>query len=61
MINWVFLLSYGVIGNTSGFGPEESRFEPLWDNNIVESSNGRIPDFESGRCRFDPCLHNKNE
>jgi len=25
-------LSYGVIGNTSGFGPEESRFEPLWDN-----------------------------
>ena len=25
-------MSYGVIGNTSGFGPEESRFEPLWDN-----------------------------
>ena len=22
------LLAYGVTGNTSGFGPEESRFEP---------------------------------
>jgi hypothetical protein len=29
-------MSYGVIGNTSGFGPEESRFEPLWDNNKLE-------------------------
>jgi hypothetical protein len=27
------ILSYGVIGNTSVFGTEESRFEPLWDNN----------------------------
>ena len=27
-------MSYGVIGNTSGFEPEESRFEPLWDNKI---------------------------
>ena len=26
------ILSYGVIGNTSVFGTEESRFEPLWDN-----------------------------
>ena len=26
-------MSYGVIGNTSVFGTEESRFEPLWDNN----------------------------
>jgi hypothetical protein len=26
------ILSYGVIGNTSGFEPEESRFEPWWDN-----------------------------
>ena len=25
-------MSYGVIGNTSVFGTEESRFEPLWDN-----------------------------
>jgi hypothetical protein len=25
-------LPYGVIGNTSGFGPEESRFEPWWGN-----------------------------
>ena len=25
-------LSYGVIGNTSVFGTEESRFEPWWDN-----------------------------
>ena len=24
----VFILAYGVTGNTSGFGPEESRFEP---------------------------------
>ncbi len=23
-----YLLAYGVTGNTSGFGPEESRFEP---------------------------------
>ena len=23
------LLSHGVTGNTSGFGPEESRFDPL--------------------------------
>ena len=27
-------MSYGVIGNTSGFEPEESRFEPLWDNKV---------------------------
>ena len=26
------LLSYSVIGNTSGFEPEESKFEPWWDN-----------------------------
>jgi hypothetical protein len=26
------LLSHGVTGNTSDFGSEESRFEPLWDN-----------------------------
>lgn len=26
------LLSVGVIGNTSGFDPEESRFEPWTDN-----------------------------
>ena len=26
------ILSYGVIGNTSGFEPEESKFEPWWDN-----------------------------
>ena len=125
-------MSYGVIVNTSVFGTEESRFEPLWDNtkynwtetyslenrvkefskwsigemayhpilsrwsrrivtvidrklrrveesglsravwggqhvgsnpasptNIEKSSNGRIPDFESGRCRFDPYLLNK--
>ena len=25
-------LPYGVIGNTSGFGPEELRFESLWGN-----------------------------
>lgn len=25
-------VSDGVIGNTSGFGPEESRFEPWSDN-----------------------------
>ena len=25
-------LSHGVIGNTSVFGTEESRFEPWWDN-----------------------------
>ena len=29
----VMKLSYGVTGNTSAFGAEESRFEPLWDNN----------------------------
>lgn len=27
-------MSYGVIGNTFGFGPKESRFEPLWDNKM---------------------------
>ncbi len=30
----IFILSYGVIGNTSRFGREESRFEPLWDNTL---------------------------
>ena len=25
-------MAYGVTGNTSGFGPEESRFEPQWAN-----------------------------
>ena len=30
----IFNLSYGVIGNTSRFGREESRFEPLWDNTL---------------------------
>ena len=40
-------MSYSVIGNTSGFGPEESRFEPLWDNkNNTLSSNGRTSGFE---------------
>ena len=29
-------VSYGVTGNTSAFGAEESRFEPLWDNNSNE-------------------------
>ena len=30
-------LPYGVIGNTSGFGPEELRFESLWgsDSKII--------------------------
>jgi hypothetical protein len=28
----VVKLSHGVIGNTSVFGTEESRFEPWWDN-----------------------------
>ena len=27
-----YILSHGVTGNTSRFGREESRFEPLWDN-----------------------------
>ena len=27
-------MSYGVIGNTSGFEPEESKFEPWWDNKV---------------------------
>ncbi len=27
-IKFAPLLVYGVTGNTSGFGPEESRFEP---------------------------------
>ena len=26
------IMSYGVIGNTSDFGSEDSRFEPWWDN-----------------------------
>ena len=26
---------------------------------LVKSSNGRIPDFESGRYRFESYLHNK--
>lgn len=28
----ILILSYGVIGNTSDFESEESRFEPWWDN-----------------------------
>ena len=35
-------LSYGVIGNTSGFGPEESRFEPLWDNTVYLIPGSRV-------------------
>jgi hypothetical protein len=35
------IMSYGVIGNTSGFGPEESRFEPLWDNNLLMHLGGK--------------------
>ena len=30
--NNIVKLSHGVIGNTSVFGTEESRFDPLWDN-----------------------------
>ena len=29
-------MSYGVTGNTWRFGRQESRFEPLWDNNIYD-------------------------
>ena len=29
------IMPYGVIGNTSDFGSEESRFEPLWGNYMV--------------------------
>ena len=47
-------MSYGVIGNTSGFGPEESRFEPLWDNqNGSYSSVGRAKDCGSLCREFD--------
>jgi hypothetical protein len=28
----MIIMSFGVIGNTSDFGSEESRFEPWWDN-----------------------------
>jgi hypothetical protein len=31
-------LSDGVTGNTSGFGPEESRFEPWSDNRIKQKA-----------------------
>ena len=27
-VTFASLLAYGVTGNTSGFGPEESRFDP---------------------------------
>ena len=34
------IVSHGVIGNTSGFGPEESRFEPWWDNKMLADKAG---------------------
>ena len=47
-------MSYGVIGNTSGFGPEESRFEPLWDNHMVAIAQlVRASDCGSGGRGFD--------
>lgn len=43
------LLGNGVIGNTSGFGPEESGFEPLFPSQslLPDPLTGRRADFES--------------
>ncbi len=35
-------MSLGVIGNTSGFGPEEYRFDPCRDNNFSGCSVARL-------------------
>ena len=42
------ILSHGVIGNTSDFGSEESRFDPWWDNFQNPSRNGGVFLFPAG-------------
>ena len=37
------LMSHGVIGNTSVFGTEESRFEPWWDNIFIFKTLINVP------------------
>ena len=42
------LLTHGVIGNTSGFGSEESWFEPRWVNKEATRKRGFFVEWPEG-------------